>query len=55
MKYTIAAFAHLLDHNNLCANETSEVQSKFCARNYREMKLSPVTKLNDSINVVTNR
>ena len=55
MKYTIAAFAHLIDHTNLCVNETSEVQSKFCARNYREMKLSPVTKLNDRINVVTNR
>ena len=38
MKYTIDDFAHLLDHTNLCANETSEVQSKFCARNYREMK-----------------
>lgn len=55
MKYTIDDFAHLIDHTNLCVNETSEVQSKFYARNYREMKLSPVTKLNDRINVVTNR
>ena len=30
MKYTIDAFAHLIDHTNLCANATEDYMKKLC-------------------------